>query len=213
MPMLADVYGLYYNKDMFAAKGITSPPKTTSELLEDTKKLTECNADGSIKVAGFLPSMRFYANQAQYWAPNFGAPFLGPDGKSDLASNPGWKAMFEFQKQLIDFYGGHDKVEKFKAGLGDEYSADHGFQEGQARDDLRRRVPHRVPQGPERRTSTTPPRRPRCSTTMADQVRRRLHHRHDHRDPQGRQEPRRRVGADQDRSPWTPTRWWTWPTA
>ncbi|WP_329051759.1 extracellular solute-binding protein [Amycolatopsis sp. NBC_01488] len=130
MPMLADVYGMYYNTDMFASKGITSPPKTMSELFEDTKKLTEFNPDGSIKVAGFLPSMPFYANQAQYWAQYFGAPFLGPDGKSDLASNPGWKAMFEFQKQLIDFYGGHDKVEKFKAGLGDEYSADHGFQKG-----------------------------------------------------------------------------------
>ncbi|WP_370970838.1 extracellular solute-binding protein [Amycolatopsis sp. cg9] len=130
MPMLADVYGMYYNTDMFASKGITSPPKTLSELFEDTKKLTEFNPDGSIKVAGFLPSMPFYANQAQYWAQYFGATFLGQDGKSDLATNPGWKAMFEFQKQLIDFYGGHDKVEKFKAGLGDEYSADHGFHKG-----------------------------------------------------------------------------------
>ena len=130
LPMLADVYGMYYNTGMFAAKGVTSPPKTMSELFEDAKKLTEFNPDGSIKVAGFLPSMPFYANQAQYWAQYFGAPFLGPDGKSDLASNPGWKAMFEFQKKLIDFYGGHDKVEKFKAGLGDEYSADHGFQKG-----------------------------------------------------------------------------------
>ena len=95
MPMLADVYGLYYNTDMFAAAGITSPPKTTSELLADTKKLTRFNPDGSIKVAGFLPSMPFYANQAQYWAQYFGATFLGPDGKSDLATNPGWKAMFE----------------------------------------------------------------------------------------------------------------------
>jgi multiple sugar transport system substrate-binding protein len=130
MPMLADVYGLYYNKDLFAAKGITSPPKTTTELLQDAEKLTEFNADGSIKTAGFIPAMPFYANQAQYWAPSFGAKFIGPDGKSSLASSPGWKSMFEFQKKLIDFYGGHDKVEKFKAGLGDEYSADNGFQTG-----------------------------------------------------------------------------------
>ncbi|HKN55419.1 MAG TPA: extracellular solute-binding protein [Amycolatopsis sp.] len=130
MPMLADVFGLYYNKDMFAAKGISAPPKTTTELFEDTKKLTEFNPDGSIKVAGFLPSMPFYANQAQYWAPNFGAQFLGPDGKSALSSNPGWKSMFEFQKQLIDFYGGPEKVQQFKSGLGDEYSADHGFHKG-----------------------------------------------------------------------------------
>jgi multiple sugar transport system substrate-binding protein len=130
MPMLADVYGLYYNTDMFAKAGITAPPKNTTELFEDTKKLTQFNPDGSIKVAGFIPSMPFYANQAQYWAPNFGASYFGPDGKSDLANSPGWKAMFQFQKQLVDFYGGHDKVEKFKSGLGDEYSADQGFQAG-----------------------------------------------------------------------------------
>ena len=130
MPMLADVFGLYYNTDMFAKAGITAPPKNTTELLEDTKKLTQFNPDGSIKVAGFIPSMPFYGNQAQYWAPNFGASYFGPDGKSDLANSPGWKAMFQFQKQLVDFYGGDDKVEKFKSGLGDEYSADQGFQAG-----------------------------------------------------------------------------------
>ena len=39
-PMLADVYGLYYNKAMLAKAGITSPPKTFSELTADAKKLT-----------------------------------------------------------------------------------------------------------------------------------------------------------------------------
>ncbi|MFE0028077.1 ABC transporter substrate-binding protein [Amycolatopsis sp. NPDC059021] len=130
MPMLSDVYGFYYNKDLFAAAGLSAPPKNTTELFEAAKKLTQFNPDGSIKVAGFIPSMPFYANMAQYWAPNFGAQYLGPDGKSHLADSPGWKAMFEFQKKLVDFYGGHQKVEQFKSSLGDEYSADHGFQRG-----------------------------------------------------------------------------------
>ena len=30
LPMLTDAYGLYYNKDLLAAKGITEPPKTLS---------------------------------------------------------------------------------------------------------------------------------------------------------------------------------------
>ena len=41
MPLLADVYGLYYNQDMFDAAGIKSPPKTISELDADAKKLTQ----------------------------------------------------------------------------------------------------------------------------------------------------------------------------
>src|SRR3954471_17915992 len=40
LPMLADVYGLYYNKALFKQAGITSPPKTMSELTADAKKLT-----------------------------------------------------------------------------------------------------------------------------------------------------------------------------
>ncbi|TCO53481.1 ABC transporter substrate-binding protein [Actinocrispum wychmicini] len=128
-PMLADAFGLYYNKDYFAAAGIAGPPKTMDELFEDAKKLTKFNPDGSIKVAGFIPTMPFYGNLAEVWAPSFGAKFLGPDGKSGLAGSPQWKEMFEFQKKLVDFYG-KDKLEQFKSGLGDEYSADNGFQKG-----------------------------------------------------------------------------------
>src|SRR5206468_7401215 len=35
LPVLADVYGLYYNKAMLAKAGITQPPKTVSELTAD----------------------------------------------------------------------------------------------------------------------------------------------------------------------------------
>ncbi|MGO1051166.1 extracellular solute-binding protein [Crossiella sp. CA198] len=129
MPMLTDIYGFYFNKDMFAKAGITEPPKTTDALLEATKKLTEFNPDGSIKVAGFMPLIPHYRNQAQNWTPMFGARYLGTDGKSNLAASPEWKELFEFQKKLVDFYG-YDKIEKFRAGLGQEYSADHAFQKG-----------------------------------------------------------------------------------
>src|SRR5258708_25598100 len=37
LPLLADVYGFYYNKKMFKAAGLTSPPKTRSE--EHTSEL------------------------------------------------------------------------------------------------------------------------------------------------------------------------------
>src|SRR6476661_1153598 len=43
LPMLADVYGLYYNKALLKKAGITAPPKTMSELTADAKKLTEKN--------------------------------------------------------------------------------------------------------------------------------------------------------------------------
>ncbi|PSL50679.1 carbohydrate ABC transporter substrate-binding protein (CUT1 family) [Saccharothrix carnea] len=125
MPMLSDVYGLYYNKDMLAEAGITAPPKTTAELLDFAKRTTKKAADGSIEVAGFLPSMPHYANNPQIWAPHFGAKWEGADGKSGLAS-PEWAQMLQFQKELVDFYG-HDALERFRAGLGQQYSTDHAF--------------------------------------------------------------------------------------
>ena len=46
MPFLADAYGMYYNKDMFAKAGIAGPPKTLDELTEDAKKLTVKKSKG-----------------------------------------------------------------------------------------------------------------------------------------------------------------------
>jgi multiple sugar transport system substrate-binding protein len=129
MPLLADAFGLYYNKDYFAAAGLTAPPKTIDELFEYAKKLTKFAPDGSIEVAGFIPSMPFYGNLAEVWAADFGAKYLNADGKSALAGSPQWKELFEFQKKLVDFYG-KDKLERFKAGLGDEYSPDNAFHKG-----------------------------------------------------------------------------------
>ncbi|XVV04273.1 extracellular solute-binding protein [Actinosynnema sp. CA-248983] len=128
MPMLSDVYGLYYNKDMLAAAGISAPPKTTAELVDFAKRTTKFAPDGSIEVAGFMPTMMFYANRPPILAPHFGAKWAGPDGKSALAS-PEWAEMLTFQKELVDFFG-FEKLERFRAGLGQQYSNDHAFHQG-----------------------------------------------------------------------------------
>src|SRR2546423_2976697 len=60
LPLLADTFGLYYNKAMFKAAGIKSPPKTMVKLTADAQKLTQKNPDGSFKVVGFDPASGFY---------------------------------------------------------------------------------------------------------------------------------------------------------
>src|SRR3954453_23212416 len=62
LPMLADTYGLYYNKAQFKKAGITDPPKRRSGLGADAKMLTQRNADGSLKVVGYDPAQGFYEN-------------------------------------------------------------------------------------------------------------------------------------------------------
>ena len=129
LPMLADVYGLYYNKDLLAKAGIDSPPQTVSQLMDDAKKLTERNPDGSLKVVGLDPFDGFYENVAAHWAPQWGVDWVDESGKSILAAQPGWADMLRWQKELIDWYG-YDNLVRWQASAGDEFSAQNAFERG-----------------------------------------------------------------------------------
>jgi multiple sugar transport system substrate-binding protein len=128
LPMLADVYGLYYNKKMFAKAGIAGPPKTMSELTAMAKKLTQKNPDGSLKVVGFDPAQGFYENAPAHYGPLFGAKWVGDQGKSALQSG-GWDEFLKWSKDLIDFYG-FDALTRWQAGAGDEFSPQNAFERG-----------------------------------------------------------------------------------
>jgi multiple sugar transport system substrate-binding protein len=129
MPWLADTFGLYYNKKLLAAAGLPGPPKTMTELADYTKKLTKRGADGTIQVAGFVPYLGVYQTVTEHLVPSWGGQWLKPDGSSNVGADPGFTQALTWQKSLVDWYGAA-KLEKFKAGLGDEFSAQHGFETG-----------------------------------------------------------------------------------
>ncbi len=132
LPLLADTYGLYYNKKLFKAAGLTRPPRTMSELTTYAKKLTQKNADGSMKVAGYDPFLGFYAGNApdlSTYAPLFGAKWVDSKLKSTLATDPGWAKALRWQKSLVDWYG-YKNLVKFHAGAADEFSASNAFEIG-----------------------------------------------------------------------------------
>jgi multiple sugar transport system substrate-binding protein len=132
LPLLADVYGFYYNKQMFKAAGLKGPPKTMSQLTAYAKKLTKRNSDGSIKVAGYNPFLGFYSGNAPdltVYAPLFGAKWIDSSGKSILSKDPAWAKLLRWQKNLVDWYG-YTKLQKFNAGAADEFSASHAFEIG-----------------------------------------------------------------------------------
>jgi multiple sugar transport system substrate-binding protein len=129
LPLLADVYGFYYNKAMFKAAGIKRPPKTLGELTAVAKKLTTKNADGSLKVVGFNPFFGFYQNTAGAYQPSVNGKWFDAQGKSSLSRDPQWSKLLRWQKSLIDYYG-HKNLVKWNAGAGDEFSASHAFETG-----------------------------------------------------------------------------------
>jgi len=129
-PFLTDATGLYYNQDMFDEAGITEPPKTLSELTQMAKDLTVFNADGSIKRAGFVPWFGYYEMVPLDLSISYDADWYNDDGTSAVGSDPDWVAMFEWQKELVDFYGA-DNLRKFHAAAGNEWGeASQDFQRG-----------------------------------------------------------------------------------
>ena len=126
LPLLADAYGLYYNKALMKGE---QPPKTLTELTALAKKLTVRDANGEIKVAGFIPGVQYYENSPSHLGPMVGAKWYNDDGTSAIGSDPAWKELLTWQKELVDWYG-YDKLEKFRKSLGDEWSAEHPFFKG-----------------------------------------------------------------------------------
>src|SRR6266550_679945 len=131
LPLLADSYGLYFNKAMFAKAGIKSPPKTFTELTADAKKLTQ-RSGGKLKVAGYDPFWGEYSGNVAdmtNYSPLFAAKYLDSKGKAILASQFAWSKLLRWQKKLVDWYG-YDKLVRFQAGFGDEFSGSNAFEVG-----------------------------------------------------------------------------------
>ncbi|MEU1281151.1 ABC transporter substrate-binding protein [Streptomyces sp. NPDC005805] len=130
VPLLGDAYGLYYNKTAFAEAGITAPPKTLSEFDAAVKKLTRPKGDGFERL-GFMPSFQGYETTFEHYASQFGVRYLDADGKSALASDPAVTELLTWQKNLVDELGGHQRLNRFRTSLGDEWGPKHPFHTGQ----------------------------------------------------------------------------------
>ncbi|GAA3489425.1 MULTISPECIES: ABC transporter substrate-binding protein [Streptomyces] len=130
LPLLADAYGLYYNKDAFAKAGIKEAPKTYSELLTTAKALTKTKGD-SYEQLGFMPNYHGYETTTEHYLGSWGPAYFDKNGKSAVATDPAFAEMFTAQKKLVDGLGGFDKLEKYRNTFGDEFSAKHPFHTGQ----------------------------------------------------------------------------------
>ena len=112
LPLLTDAYGLYYNKTLFAKAGITSPPKTFSELITVAKRLTVKNPNGSIKTFGLVTRTDYDANANIFTGVQTNAKFYDAQGKATFGTDPNWARILELDKTLQDFYGAGN-VQKF----------------------------------------------------------------------------------------------------
>jgi multiple sugar transport system substrate-binding protein len=170
LPVLSDAYGMYYNTDMFQKAGISSPPKTLSELQADAKKLTVLNPDGSIKIAGFVPLQGSTRATRSTWVRTAAARGTTRTANSAFASDPTWASLLQWQQQFItDVYGpdGYHKLQEFFSKLVARIPngrAPTGSRRA-GRDDDGRRMAERVHHGRRLPTCRTRRRRSRSWTT------------------------------------------------
>jgi multiple sugar transport system substrate-binding protein len=130
LPLLGDAYGLYYNKKAFAAAGISAPPRTLSEFKQDAVKLTKAKGDSYTQL-GFMPDFHGYESTPGHFAAQWGVKYFDADGKSQVAKDPGFAAMFTWQQDMVKALGGFAKLEKYRSTFGDEFGAKNPLQTGQ----------------------------------------------------------------------------------
>ncbi|WP_030686411.1 ABC transporter substrate-binding protein [Streptomyces sp. NRRL B-1347] len=127
LPLLADAYGMYYNKDAFADAGIPRPPRTVSELKAAAKKLTVRSGKDSYERVGYMPNFRLYQGSADRLFAQWGPRYFDADGKSRLAREPASYDYFKTTNELLDAQGGFKDLEKFRSTFGDEMSSQNAF--------------------------------------------------------------------------------------
>ncbi|MEU1662671.1 ABC transporter substrate-binding protein [Streptomyces sparsogenes] len=130
LPLLADAYGMYYNKDAFKEAGIARPPRTMSELKRDAAKLTERTKGGGLERVGFMPNFRLYQNSPDRLFAQWGPTYFDKDGKARLAKEGKIKAFYATVRDLIREQGGYGALETFRTSFGDEFSSQNAFLTG-----------------------------------------------------------------------------------
>jgi len=63
-PLSVDTLALYYNKDIFNSVGISQPPQTWEEFVEDVKKITQLDEQGNIIRSGAAIGTAYNINRS-----------------------------------------------------------------------------------------------------------------------------------------------------
>ncbi|MCG8452005.1 MAG: ABC transporter substrate-binding protein [Spirochaetales bacterium] len=97
LPLTVDCRALFYNKAMFAEKGL-EPPQTWDELLVAAKALTEWDGDKMIVAGMSLNDVGLF----NMWLQQAGGQMLNDDGQATAFNTKAGKQVLDFWKELMD---------------------------------------------------------------------------------------------------------------
>jgi multiple sugar transport system substrate-binding protein len=126
LPVLIDGSALFWNKAAFREVGLDPerPPRTPSELIDYSHRLTRRDAAGHLTRIGF--------QSPEPWPVLFasGAPLVDPAGRA-TADTPETRRALAWYRELMDAMGGASEVQSYAAGFGQAQSGNHPFLNGQ----------------------------------------------------------------------------------
>ncbi|CDP49910.1 ABC transporter substrate-binding protein [Paradevosia shaoguanensis] len=108
VPLFRGQGSLFYNTDMFAAAGLTEPPKTMEEYSQYAEKLTQRDANGNPTVSGWSMRLsgggqgiaeKFWINLFQYGG-NVLVQSADGKWKADYANEAGRKALKQYLENV-----------------------------------------------------------------------------------------------------------------
>ena len=196
LPMLADVYGLYYNKTLFKQAGHHAPAEDDLGADRGREEADRARLERRDQGRRLRPVHRLLRERARALDHLVRRPVDGRERQVDRSpATRRWTKLLTWQKSLIDWYG-YDKLVRFQAGVGDEFSASNAFENGKLAMNIdgEWRVAFIKAEHPElelRHGADAGRRRPARALRLG------LHQRHDHRHPEEREAQGRGVGARQ----------------
>jgi multiple sugar transport system substrate-binding protein len=125
LPLLEDTFMLIYNKKMFDAAGITSPPKTIEEMTADAKKLTKKDANGHLTQLGWAPTLYgsdYIGTWLSVYMAMFGGKLVDSSGKKITANCKECVQALQWETDFIKWVGPTEMDRFTSAANSQEYS-------------------------------------------------------------------------------------------
>ena len=131
LPMLADAYGLYYNKDTVQEGGPHGPPQDDLGADRVREEADAANSDGSLKVVGLQPVHRLVRERPGALRPRCSARSGSTATASRHSSTtPAWAKLLQLAEEPHRLVRLRQPRQSFQAGAGDEFSASNAFENG-----------------------------------------------------------------------------------
>jgi multiple sugar transport system substrate-binding protein len=123
MPFLEDTFMLLYNKKLFAAAGISTPPKTWEEMRADADKMTTVQG-GKIVQAGMLPTYAasdFVGTWLPVYITGFGGKMVDSSGTKITVNCAQCVQALNWELGYYNKWGA-DAIDRFKSRFNAQYS-------------------------------------------------------------------------------------------